>query len=121
MKIWFLNLAWVRWLTCTLRRVNLARIAWWIGGVVLVTLVVTLVVAFFHIVDKPLTLLSWDYWQKGGLNTSRSEVLRNVGLFGLALIGLGFGVWRVWTAHRQANVSEQQANVSEQGLFTERF
>ncbi|MCH7849955.1 MAG: hypothetical protein IIB53_16535 [Planctomycetes bacterium] len=59
-------------------------------------------------------LLSWSYWQEGGVNTSRSEVLRNVGLLGVGLVGLGFGIWRAWTAHRQTIVAEQ-------GLITDRF
>jgi uncharacterized protein YjbI with pentapeptide repeats len=60
------------------------------------------------------SILSWAYWQQGGGGASRSEIFRNFGLLVLALIGLGFGVWRAWTAHRQANVAEQ-------GNFTERF
>ena len=58
--------------------------------------------------------VTFKYWQKGGQDTSRSEVLRNVGLLFVAMIGLAFGIWRAYTAHRQANVAEQ-------GHFTERF
>ena len=54
-------------------------------------------------------LLSWAYWQEGGSNTSRSEVLRNVGLLVAGLIGLGFGIWRAYTAYRQAQASTEQA------------
>lgn len=57
--------------------------------------------------------VSITYWQQGA-PTSRSEVFRNLGLFALAVIGLGFGIWRAWTAHRQVNVAEQ-------GHITERF
>jgi len=60
----------------------------------------------------------WDsffsYWQEGGQNTSRSEVLRNVGLLVVGIIGLGFGIWRAYTAYRQISIAEQ-------GHFTERF
>lgn len=58
--------------------------------------------------------VSFKYWQDGGDNTSRSEVLRNVGLLIVGAIGLSFGVWRAYTAHRQTVVAEQ-------GLFTDRF
>lgn len=58
--------------------------------------------------------LSLKYWQTGGNNTSYSEVVRNLGLLAAALIGLGFGIWRVWTAHRQVSVAEQ-------GHITDRF
>lgn len=71
---------------------------------------------------------SWAYWQDGGNSTSRSEVFRNVGLFFVAVVALGFGIWRAWTAHRQAEASQrqaeaanEQARIAEQGLFTDRF
>jgi hypothetical protein len=59
---------------------------------------------------------SLEYWAETGgpKSTSRSEALRNVGLLAVGVFGLGFGIWRAWTAHRQAHVAEQ-------GLFTERF
>ena len=73
--------------------------------------------------------LSWTYWQEaGGTATSRSEVLRNVGLLAAGVIGLGFGVWRAWTAHQQAQASQsqaeaanEQARIAEQGQITDRF
>jgi len=61
-----------------------------------------------------LSIFSWGYWQEGGINTSRSEVFRNVGLLAVGIIGVAFGIWRAWTAHRQANVAEQ-------GLITDRY
>ena len=59
---------------------------------------------------------TWDFWQKAGnkVVSSRSEIVRNLGLLLLGLIGLGFGIWRAYTAHRQVRISEQ-------GQFTERF
>ncbi len=57
---------------------------------------------------------SFTYWQEGGQSVSRSEVLRNVGLLIVGLVGLAFGIWRAWTAHRQAHTSRQ-------GHFTDRF
>ncbi len=58
--------------------------------------------------------ISFDYWQEGGNNVSRSEVLRNVGLLIVGTVGLGFGIWRAYTAYRQTVVSEQ-------GHITDRF
>ncbi len=68
---------------------------------------------------KP-TCCAWDYWQEGG-KSSRSEVVRNLGLLAVAIIGVGFGIWRAWTAHRQAQASLRQAGTAEQGQITERF
>ena len=65
--------------------------------------------------------VSFEYWRGGGKDISRSEVLRNVGLLSAALVGLGFGIWRAYTAHRQTVVAHRQAVVAEQGLFTDRF
>ena len=56
------------------------------------------------------SVFSWEYWEHG----KRSEIFRNFALAYVAVFGLGFGIWRAWTAHRQANVSEQ-------GLITDRF
>ena len=61
-----------------------------------------------------LPFFSWTYWQEGGRDTSRSEIVRNLGLLLLGFIGLGFGIWRAYTAYRQTIVAEQ-------GLVTERF
>ena len=63
---------------------------------------------------EEISFWSWEYWQQGGRGASRSEVFRNFGLLVIAVVGLGFGIWRAWTAHRQAIVAEK-------GLITDRF
>ncbi len=55
----------------------------------------------------------WEYWGHGK-GATRSEIFRNFGLALIAFFGLCFGIWRAWTAHRQAIVAEQ-------GLITDRF
>lgn len=67
------------------------------------------------------SVLSWSYWQQGGGGASRSEIFRNFGLLVVAVIGVGFGVWRAWTAYLQAKAANEQARIAEQGLFTDRF
>lgn len=74
------------------------------------------------------SFLSFEYWQEGGTNTSRSEVIRNLGLLAVGIVGLGFGIWRAYTAHRQTKASQKQADsandqarIAEQGHFTDRF
>ncbi len=62
----------------------------------------------------------WAYWLEGG-NALRSEVVRNLGLLAVAIIGVCFGIWRAMTAYKQARASERQAHTAEQGLITERF
>ena len=72
---------------------------------------------------------SWEYWNVGDKTTAtRSEVLRNVGLLIVGIVGLGFGVWRSYTAYqqteaakKQADVALKQAGIAERGHFTERF
>lgn len=66
---------------------------------------------------------TWDtYWNiTDDSSSSRSEVVRNLGLLVAAVIGLGFGIWRTWTAHRQANTAQKQANIVEQGHITNRI
>ncbi len=79
---------------------------------------------------------SWAYWQEeGGTSTSRSEVARNFLLALAAFIGLGFGIWRAYTAYRQTQASQrqavaaneqaraanEQARIAEQGHITDRF
>jgi hypothetical protein len=87
-------------------------------------------------------VLTFTYWQEGGTNTSRSEAVRNLGLLAVAFIGLGFGIWRAYTAFRQTKASQlqaeaaneqaksaneqakaanEQARIAEQGQFTDRF
>lgn len=53
-----------------------------------------------------LPMLSWDYWlYDGGTKSTRSEVLRNIGLLVLAIFGLGFAVYRSVVAHMQATAA----------------
>ncbi len=102
-------------------------------GFVIATLIVLVVIA--SVVAQDFSVFSWAYWQEGDTSTSRSEVFRNVGLFFVAVVALGFGIWRAWTAHRQAEASQrqaeaaneqaraanEQARIAQQGQFTERF
>lgn len=67
------------------------------------------------------TFFSWAYWQQGPSGATRSEIARNFLLALVAVLGLGFGLWRAWTAHLQALASSNQARIAEQGLFTGRF
>lgn len=69
----------------------------------------------------PPAIFSFAYWQEGGDNTSRSEVLRNLGLAAIALGALIVGSIRALSAHRQARAASEQARIAEQGHFTERF
>ena len=101
-------------------------------GLVAATLIVLLVIA--SVVAQDFTVLSWAFWQEGG-QASRSEIVRNLGLLSAGLIGLGFGIWRAYTAYRQtqaaqgqaaaatehAKVANEQAFIAQQGQFTERF
>jgi len=80
------------------------------------------------------SVFSWAYWQEGGI-ASRSEIVRNLGLLAAGAIGLGFGIWRAYTAYRQTQASQrqaeaaneqaeaanEQARIAQQGQFTERF
>ena len=95
-------------------------------GFIIATLIV--LVAIAAALAQDFAIFSWAYWQEGGTSTSRSEVFRNVGLFFVAMIALGFGIWRAWTAHRQAEASQrqaeaasEQARIAQQGQITERF
>lgn len=66
------------------------------------------------------TYFSWEFWGYGS-GTTRSEIFRNLGLALIAFVGLLFGVWRAWTAHRQAEASVNQAKVAQEGHITDRF
>ena len=95
-------------------------------GFIILTLIVLVIIA--SVVAQDFSVFSWAYWQEGDTSTSRSEVFRNVGLFFVAVIALGFGIWRAWTAHRQAEASQrqaeaanEQARIAQQGQITERF
>ena len=61
-------------------------------GFIIATL--TVLVAIASVVAQDFAVFSWAYWQEGYTGTSRSEVFRNVGLFFVAAIALGFGIWR---------------------------
>jgi uncharacterized protein YjbI with pentapeptide repeats len=57
-----------------------------------------------------------------------SEVVRNLGLLAIGVVGLVFGIWRAWTAHLQtisaqdqATTAIRQAEIAEQGHITDRF
>lgn len=61
--------------------------------------------------------LTWEFWQAGRngvIQSSKSEVVRNLGLLALGGFGLIFGIWRAILAHRN------QLSI-EQGQITERF
>ena len=64
---------------------------------------------------------SFAYWQQSDGTTSYSEVIRNLGLLAVAIVGVCFGVWRTVMSHIQANTARRQATVAEQGLITDRF
>jgi uncharacterized protein YjbI with pentapeptide repeats len=71
---------------------------------------------------------TWSYWQQGGGGASRSEIVRNLGLLAVALIALGFGIWRAITAYlqtqasqKQADAAIEQARIAEQGHITDRY
>lgn len=66
-----------------------------------------------------LEYFSFEYWAYGGTGTSRSEVFRNGGLLFIAIVGLGFGVWRAITAHLQTKTAQKQAHIAEQGHITD--
>lgn len=95
-------------------------------GFVVATLIVIVVIA--SIIAQEPAVFSWAYWQEGGSNTSRSEVVRNIGLLAAGLIGLGVGTWRAYTAYqqtkasqKQADAANEQARIAEQGHITDRY
>ena len=102
-------------------------------GFIIATLIVLVVIA--SALAQDFSIFSWAYWQEGGGGASRSEIARNFLLALAAFIGLGFGIWRAVTAHRQtraaqgqasaateqARVANEQARIAQQGQFTERF
>ncbi len=65
--------------------------------------------------------LSWTYWQQGGVNTSRSEVLRNFGLLALGVVGSVFGIWRSVIALLNVRAAQEQGRIAEQGNIADRF
>ncbi len=80
-----------------------------IMGFIIATLIVLVVIA--SVLAQDFSVFSWAYWQDGG-TASRSEVVRNLGLLAAGIIALGFGIWRAWTAHRQAEASQRQAEAA---------
>ncbi len=102
-------------------------------GIIIATLLVLLVIV--SALAQDFSVFSWAYWQEGGSGTSRSEVFRNFGLFFVAVVALGFGIWRAVTGYMQAQASQrqaeaaneqaeaanEQARIAQQGQFTERF
>ena len=89
-----------------------------IVGLVVVLLAVGLLLWDYG-VDVGLIKLS--YWQGASNTTSRSEVVRNLGLLAAAFIGLGFGIWRSIIALLNVRTARQQAATIEQGQITDRF
>ncbi|MBI4092583.1 MAG: pentapeptide repeat-containing protein [Candidatus Kerfeldbacteria bacterium] len=67
------------------------------------------------------SMFSWSYWQEGGKDTSRSEIVRNLGLLAVGIVGLVFGIWRAYTAHTQAKASAKQAETGAQVHVTSSF
>ena len=65
--------------------------------------------------------LTFKFWRGESSTTSNSEIFRNLGLFVVAIIGLGFGIWRAIIAQNGARTARQQANLIEQGQITDRF
>ncbi|PCI36910.1 MAG: hypothetical protein COB46_14165 [Rhodospirillaceae bacterium] len=63
-------------------------------------------------------LFSLEYWAYGGNGTSRSEAFRNVGILVVAIVGLGFAVWRAKIADHQAKTAQKQAFTAEQTHIT---
>ena len=95
-------------------------------NIIIASLIVLAVIA--SVLAQDFSAFYWAYWQEGGSNTSRSEVVRNLGLLAAGVIGLGFGIWRAYTAYcqtrasqRQAEAANEQARIAEQGHITDRF
>ncbi|MHC8510274.1 MAG: pentapeptide repeat-containing protein [Rhodospirillales bacterium] len=71
---------------------------------------------------------SFDYWRDMEDGASRSEVVRNLGLLAVAVLGVIFAILR-WhnlnrqaaTAERQADTANKQRALAERGLITDRF
>ena len=66
---------------------------------IIATLIVFVIIA--SVLAQDFSVFSWTYWQDGG-TTSRSEVVRNLGLLAAGIIGLGFvllglPVYYLWT------------------------
>ena len=81
-------------------------------GFIIATLIVLVVIA--SVVAQDFSVFSWAYWQEGDTSTSRSEVVRNLGILAAAVIGLGFGIWRAVTGYIQARASQRQAEAANE-------
>ena len=78
------------------------------------------VLAIFFVILGVLLWPNWSNiwkWAEG----SNSEVLRNLALVLLGVIGLPLAIWRSIVAHRQTQASLRQAQISERGLLNERY
>lgn len=92
-------------------------------------IVATILLVSFWLIIATWEVFSWSYWgAANALPTNKSEVVRNLGLLTAAIIGLGFGIWRSYTAYRQTEASTQQAAAAsdqartvEQGQITDRY
>ena len=62
--------------------------------------------------------ISWDWLSEG---TSRSEVIRNVGLLVAGLVAFPLAIWRALVADRQASAAQRQTATAQQGLLNERY
>jgi hypothetical protein len=51
--------------------------------------------------------LTWDYW-----GTDKSEILRNLGLVLVGMIGIPFLIWRTFSAHRASIAALKQSEAS---------
>ena len=90
-----------------------------LGGLVLLNSIVSLGEVF--------SFKTWGIPEQDDRATL-SEVVRNLGLLAVGIVGLAFGIWRAWTAHLQTITAQdqaataiRQAEIAEQGHLTDRF
>ena len=84
------------------------RLCWLIGAVVVAAVADALIALMYGAKD---TLLEEKI----------TTAVRNYGLLIVAIVGVGFGIWRAYTAHLQTAALQIQANTAEQGHITDRF
>lgn len=65
-------------------------------------------------------VFTYSYWKARGSDNA-GEIVRNLGLLAAAIVGLGFGIWRAWTAYLQTVALQKQVATTEQGHITDRF
>jgi hypothetical protein len=97
-----------------------------ITGVVIVTIVILIGGSWDWRIFSEIT-----YESSGGVKevkTDRLKIIQNLGLFILALAGLGLASWRSLTAHRQANAALdqaktalRQAEIAQSGQYVDRY